>query len=883
MAKIRVYKLAKELGLDNMELIQKLQALGVDVQNHMSTLSEEDADRFRAERDASSDAPSSEVRVNEVRIQPGVIRRRRTVEARPLQELPPGEETKEAKTGQEEKADIDVDLPPRLEIPVPLEPAERTEMMEEALDQEPVPTPETPAMDARERLAHVLHDDPLHKPHTYTPVLQEKPSGESAKPVGRAEPREAARTDKDLKKPHADQKSKKVTPGVKKRDDAEVDLEKPDGKKAHAGHRRKVVEYSVRKKKDLQWPREEGEFETKTPLDARKERKSHRRAQQKPVITVPKSIKRKIKMGETISVGELAKRLSVKSSEIIKVLMQNGIMASINQMIDPETAGLIATEFQYEIEFLTQEESLFLPAVQNDPDLLMDRPPVVTIMGHVNHGKTRLLDAIRKTNVMEHEAGGITQHIGAYTVNVNGKTIVFLDTPGHEAFTKMRARGAKVTDIVVLVVAGDDGVMPQTVEAIHHAKAAKVPIIVAINKIDLPGASMDKTKQELSEHGLLSEDWGGDTLFVGISAKEGIGIPELLEYILLQAEMIEQKANPHKQAAGVIIEARLDRNLGPVATVLVRSGTLRVGDPFVTGVCYGKVRALISDRGDRIDEAGPSIPVEVLGWSGVPEAGDMFSVVDDEKKAKVLSSLRFEKARQAEVSSLGKISLEELYEKIKKEEMKDLNVILKGDVQGSIEALGEALTRLSNEEINVRILHSGVGGVTESDVMLASASQAVIIGFNVRAEMKAMNLLDQENVEARFYTVIYDAVSDLKAALTGMMKPVFKEVLIGHAEIRETFSISRVGTIAGSHVLDGKIERSAQVRVLRDNIVVHEGKLASLRRFKDDVKEVLAGYECGIRMENFNDVKTGDILESYIMERVIPRNDGGSPLEKRAG
>lgn len=588
-------------------------------------------------------------------------------------------------------------------------------------------------------------------------------------------------------------------------------------------------------------------------------------------------------MGEGISVGELAKRLSVKSSEIIRKLMQNGIMATINQQIDRETAALIAADFQYEIESIPQQESLLLPTVEDAPEQMVERPPVVTIMGHVNHGKTRLLDAIRKTNVMEHEAGGITQHIGAYTVNVNDRTIVFLDTPGHEAFTKMRARGAKVTDIVVLVVAADDGVMPQTVEAINHARAAKVPIIVAVNKIDLPGANVDKTKQELSEHGLLPEEWGGETLFAGISAKEGIGISELLDYILLQAEMLEQRANPSKLASGVIVEARLDRNLGPVATVLVQSGTLRVGDPFVTGVCHGKARALMNDRGERIDEAGPSIPVEVLGWSGVPEAGDLFSVVDDERKAKVLSSLRMDKARQAEAASLAKMSLEDLYERIKREEMKDLNVILKADVQGSIEALGEALVRLSNEEVNVKILHSGVGGVTESDVMLASASEAIIIGFNVRAEMKALHLLEQEQVDVRFYSVIYDAVADLKAALTGMMKPVFKEVLLGHAEIRETFFISRVGTIAGSHVLDGKIERNANVRVLRDNIVVHDGKLASLRRFKDDVKEVLAGYECGIRMENFNDVKTGDILESYTLERVIPRADGAAPQERRPG
>ncbi len=505
------------------------------------------------------------------------------------------------------------------------------------------------------------------------------------------------------------------------------------------------------------------------------------------------------------------------------------------------------------------------------------RPPVVTIMGHVNHGKTRLLDTIRKTNVMEKEAGGITQHIGAYKVNLGEKTIVFLDTPGHEAFTKMRARGAQVTDIVVLVVAGDDGVMPQTVEAIDHAKAAEVPIIVAINKIDLPNANPDKVKQELSEHGLISEEWGGDTLFASISAKEGMGIQELLEIILLQAEMQELKSDPSREAKGLIIEARLDRTLGTVATVLVRDGTLRAGDPFVTGLYHGKVRALIDDRGARVDEAGPSIPVEVLGCSGVPEAGDPFFVVADEKKAKALSAMRMEKSRQAGAAAQTKMSLEDLYERIRQDEIEELNLILKADVQGSAEALAESLERLSNEEVRIKVLHSGVGGVTETDVMLASASSALIIGFNVRAETKAMSLAEQEKVDIRFYTVIYDAVSDVEDAILGMLKPVYKEVLLGHAEIRDTFNMQRVGTIAGSYIVDGKMERNARVRLLRDSVVVHDGRIASLRRFKEDVKEVVAGYECGIRMENYNDVKTGDVLESYTLEQVAPRAPERSP------
>ena len=561
--------------------------------------------------------------------------------------------------------------------------------------------------------------------------------------------------------------------------------------------------------------------------------------------------------------------------------MQNQIVANINQSIDYDTATLIAQEFEYEVESIVQEESQLIPDEIERPEGNVPRPPVVTIMGHVNHGKTRLLDTIRKTNVMEKEAGGITQHIGAYKVRVGDKTVVFLDTPGHEAFTKMRARGAEVTDIVVLVVAGDDGVMPQTVEAIHHAKAAQVPIIVAINKMDLPNSNPDKVKQGLSEHGLISEEWGGETLFAELSAKEGIGIPELLEIILLQAEMQELKADPTRKARGLIIEARLDRTLGTVAAVLVQEGTLRAGDPFITGLFHGKVRALIDDRGLRADEAGPSIPVEVLGCSGVPEAGDPFFVVEDEKKAKTLSAMRLEKSRLAGVVEQSKMSLEDLYDKIRQDEIEELNLILKADVQGSAEALGEALERLSNEEVRIKVLHSGVGGVTETDVMLASASRALILGFNVRAESKALSVAEQEKVDIRFYTVIYDAVSDVEDAIIGMLKPVYKEILLGHAEIRETFSMQRVGTIAGSYIVDGKMERNARVRLLRDNVVVHDGRIASLRRFKEDVKEVLAGYECGIRMENYNDVKMGDVLESYTLEQQVVQRASEKAPERR--
>ncbi len=840
MAKIRVYKLAKELGLTNAELLEKLAALDIEAKNHMSTISDEEDERVRAQF-VGKEEPKPEIKVEDVRIKGNIIRRRRKVEVKP----PPVEEPPEPPPEEAEP-------PPSLETEMPSE----------------------QAMAASPEGAAPATDLPLPEPEAEEQVARPEkiPEAESkSEPLKKLEPPSPAESERAEKGEKGKEKGKKAVEGRPSKGRPKIVEEgAPPGKRGR-GAGRKVVEYRVGKRGEVDPERQfEGRRPRRTAVDVRKERKAPSRVAQKTMITVPKSIKRKVRMGETILVGELAKRLSVRVAEIIKKLMQSGIMVSINQAIDIETATLIASEYQFEVERLQREEDLLVPEAKGEEEALENRPPVVTIMGHVNHGKTRLLDAIRKTKVMESEAGGITQHIGAYTVEIDDKTIVFLDTPGHEAFTMMRSRGAQVTDIVVLVVAADDGLMPQTIEAINHAKAAKVPIIVAINKMDLPNVNMDKARQGLAEHELVPEDWGGETLCAGVSAKEETGINELLEMILLQAEMLELKANSNKRATGIIIEARLDRTLGPVATVLVESGTLRAGDPFVPGVFHGRVRALLDDRAGRVEEAGPSLPVEVIGWSGVPEAGDPFYVVEDERKAKTLTTMRQEKVRQEAASSQGKVSLEDLFERMQQEDLTDLNIVLKGDVQGSIEALAGSLTRLSNEEVSVKILHSGVGGVTETDVILASASGAIIIGFNVRAEIKALNLAEQEKVEINFYTVIYDAVSDVQAALMGMMKPVFKEVLLGHAEVRETFSISKIGTIAGSHVLDGKIERNSKVRVLRDSIVVHEGKLASLKRFKDDVKEVAAGYECGIRMESFNDVKMGDVLEAYIMEKVNP-------------
>jgi translation initiation factor IF-2 len=551
--------------------------------------------------------------------------------------------------------------------------------------------------------------------------------------------------------------------------------------------------------------------------------------------------------------------------------MEMGVLVNINQVIDADVASLVAGEFGYEVEKVSLERQELLERKEDLPEQLIPRPPVVTIMGHVDHGKTMLLDAIRKTNVVSGEAGGITQHIGAYDVQLDNGHVVFIDTPGHEAFTAMRARGAQVTDVVVLVVAADDGVMPQTKEAIDHARAAKVPIVAAINKIDKPNANPDKVKKDLADYGLVPEQWGGNTLFAEVSAKQKAGIKELLESILLQAEVLELKANPDKPARGIIIEAKLDKGRGPVATVLVQEGTLKAGDVFVAGSHYGRVRAMLNDKGQKMERARPSVPVEVIGFTDVPEAGDPFIVVSEERMAKQISLYRQEKIREKELSKLSKVSLEELYDKIKKGEIKELNVIIKADVQGSIEAVKEALKKISTDAVKVNLIHDAVGGITETDVNLAAASNAIIIGFNVRPGPKAQSLAEQEQVDIRTYSIIYDAIDDVRKALEGLLEPTYKEHLLGRAQVIQLFNIRKVGTVAGSVILDGKVVRGSHARILRDNVVIYDSRIASLRRFKDDMKECTQGLECGIWIENFNDVKLGDIIESYEMEAVQPR------------
>ena len=579
---------------------------------------------------------------------------------------------------------------------------------------------------------------------------------------------------------------------------------------------------------------------------------------------------KEITIPENITVKDLAAEMKKTTAEVIKKLFSLGIMATINNAIDFDTAYLVASEFGITAnkKEVVKEEDILFDDSEDSPDELEPRPPVVVVMGHVDHGKTSLLDAIRSTNVIEGEAGGITQHIGAYKVNVNGREITFLDTPGHEAFTSMRARGAQITDIAILVVAADDGVMPQTIEAINHAKAAEIPIIVAVNKIDLPGANVEKIKQELMEYELVPEEWGGDTIFVPISAKKHINIENLLEMVLLVADVKELKANPRKQAKGTVIEARLDKSKGPIASMLVQRGTLDVGDTIVVGTSIGRIRAMKNDKGQKIKKAGPSTPVEIMGLTNVPEAGDIFYEVKDEKMAKHLIERRKRQEREKELAEQSKVTLSNLFEKMESENLKQLDIIVKADVQGTAQALKQSLEKLSNEEVKVRVIHSAVGAVTESDVHLAKAANAIIIAFNVRPGTTAKDMAEKDNVEIKQYSVIYNAIEDVESAMKGMLAPVYEEKVIGNVEVRQTFKVSSVGTIAGGYVLDGKVERNAGVRVIRDNVVIHDGKLASLKRFKDDVKEVTKGFECGMQIEKYNDLKEGDIIEVYVMEEV---------------
>lgn len=602
-------------------------------------------------------------------------------------------------------------------------------------------------------------------------------------------------------------------------------------------------------------------------------RRSKRKQNQQPAHKMePIVIEKAVITTETVTVKDLSEKIGKPAAEIIKKLFLLGTMATINQEIDFDTCALVAADYDIELEqqlTKTFEDVLAEASEEEDAEKnLVGRPPVVTIMGHVDHGKTSLLDAIRQSSITESEAGGITQHIGAYTVMCNNRQITFIDTPGHEAFTAMRARGAQVTDIVILVVAADDGIMPQTVEAINHSKAAGVPIIVAINKIDREGANPDRVKQQLTEQGLVSEEWGGDTICVNVSAKKKINLDTLLEMVLLQADVLELKANPNRMAKGTIIEAELDKGRGPIATVLVQNGTLKVGDPIVAGTTYGRVRAMIDDKGKRVTEAGPSTPVSVLGFNEVPSAGDVMNAAEIDKLSRQVAEERRDKQKAEQLKNLSKVSLDDLFSQIAEGEIKTLNLIVKADVQGSVEAVKQALEKLSNDEVHVKCIHGGVGAITGNDVMFASASNAIIIGFNVRPDATARETAAREKVDMRMYRIIYDAIEEVTQAMKGMFAPVFKENLLGHLEVRSTFRITGVGSIAGCYVQEGKIVRNAQIRLVRDGVIVHEGKISSLKRFKDDVKEVAQGYECGVGIEDFNDIHEGDIIEAFVMEEV---------------
>jgi translation initiation factor IF-2 len=889
----RIHELAKEWGSNPKDLIAMAERLGIRGKRSQSAVTDEEVTRLRegmgltprpavtlgservvservvTQRDSSADQLVTALeQTTETRLRPNVIRRRTAREVLKREELPPAPEEAEPTAGDvppsldfEPAVPVPLpEFPPDTEFEVPELPAEG-QVAETAPEPvvarsepaaAPAPTP-APPLDVAQRPAPAA---PAAAPAAVPPGTTPPPGFEqmrAVKVLGKIDLRKAV--------PPPGQGPGWRPPG-----------EAPGGAAPAAG-----ADGAPKKKKGrkvISKPDQSSLMERDFYRGGKRPQKRKAlpgKEQRKTEITVPRASKRVIRISEMITVGDLARAMGVKAGEVLKKLMDMGMMATINQMLDHDTAVLLAGEFEYQVENVAFDVEQALEIEQEGGGEMLPRAPVITMMGHVDHGKTSLLDAIRATNVAEGEAGGITQHIGAYTVDVHGRQVTFLDTPGHEAFTAMRARGAQVTDLVVLVVAADDGIMPQTREAIDHARAAEVPIIVAVNKIDKPDANPERVKQELGNFGLAPEEWGGDTIVVPVSAKTKEGIEHLLEMILLQADILELKANPKRLAKGTIVEARLDRGRGPVATVLVQEGTLKVGDPFVVGIEFGRIRAMMDDRGQRIESAGPSTPVEILGLGGVPEAGDVFVAVQDDAKARQIAEHRRGKQRDAEMAKTAKVSLDDLYQQIQSGEVRELKVVVKTDVQGSLEAVSDALRRLSTEDVRLNVIHGSVGGITESDVLLASASNAVVIGFNVRPEPKAAALAEREGIDIRLYTVIYDALNDLRDALEGLLEPSLQEKVLGRAEVRQTFAVSGQGVIAGCFVTDGKLVRGGKARLLRDHVVVHDGRIASLRRFKEDVREVAGGYECGIGLEAFQDVKVGDIIEGYEVEEVARR------------
>ena len=955
MGKIKIHEIAKKLGVNSKDVLEKAQELGLDVKTHMSSVDESEAKKIEAKFSNSN----AKKEVKEKRDNPVIIRREVIMtdsDATKKEEIKKEQTKRDRDVGfieRQRKTDYNIVYRNKPTKPLTVselfgkkeepkkEPAKPVVEKPEVAEKEEKKVEVTPLEKNEEKKTENANKEQVKKvePINQKPV-QQRPAnrefnrdnqrpynrengqrpynrdGQNNRPFNRDGQRPFNRDgqnnrpfNRDGQRPFNNNRNQGNFGGRRPLDERGIEkniknimasdvvekenvreyankaidkqknnrYEEKSNKKASKSRRNDFEEISSHKLKDLkQENRLSNMFDEGSMLDYYDLTTTRGRRGKKKLQQGENRVKQKIfdltdiTIPETITVKDLSAELKKTSGEIIKKLLGYGIMTTINNEIDFDTAFLIAGEFgvtAHKKEVVTDEDILFDDSEDKEEDL-KPRPPVIVVMGHVDHGKTSLLDAVRSTNVIEGEAGGITQAIGAYKVEINGREITFLDTPGHEAFTAMRARGAQITDIAILVVAANDGVMPQTIEAIDHAKAAGIPIIVAINKIDVEGANPDKVKQELAEYGLVSEDWGGDTIFVPISAKKKINIDNLLEMVLLVADMKELKANPNKQAKGVVIEAKLDKSKGPVATMLVQRGTLDIGDTILVGSVIGRIRTMTDDKGHKVKKAGPSTPVEITGLTEVPEAGDTFYEVKDEKTAKHLMERRKRQARDKALKASSRVTLDDLFSQIEKGNLKQLNIIVKADVQGSVEAVKQALEKLSNDEVKVKVIHANVGAITESDVTLANVSNAIIIGFNVRPQPIAKDMADKENVEIKTYSVIYNAIEDVEAAMKGMLDPVFKEVVIGNAEVRQTFKISDVGTIAGCYVTNGKVARNAGVRVLRDNVVIHDGKLISLKRMKDDAKEVAKGFECGIQIENFNDIKEGDIIEAYIMEQV---------------
>ena len=874
--KMRVRDVSQELGISNKELIGLLRELNIPVKSHMSGLTEEQVDLVRDRHKSAAQEG-----VSQSRAKSGVIVRRRK---KPAPEPAPEPEAEEAEAESQDT----VAAPEKpVHAKTPEEHLQETPAREPAAEdgdqaQKQEVTQEPDAADQHKQEAapeeardkEARRDRPPRKGARKKKAPPEEPKVKViSRPEPEAEPRTTVTPEPARPEVPGPSPDKAAPPAAPAADDDSKDGKKKRRKKKDKKDKR-VVEFDSLQQEGVDQRQAKTGFKKQktSPVADRTGGKARPGRGRKPrpepkvqeTVQPTRAAKKKIRIDEAIRVSDLAKQMGIKAQDLIKTLLGLGIMATINQSIDLETASIVAAEHGYEVEKTGfSEDEFIIPREADKPEDLLPRPPVVTIMGHVDHGKTSLLDSIRKSKITSGEAGGITQHIGAYYVGSDRGDIVFLDTPGHEAFTAMRARGAQVTDIVILVVAADDGVMDQTREAVNHSKAAGVPIVVAVNKIDKEGADPDRVKRELSELGLVPEDWGGDTIYTHVSAKQGTGIDEILEMVLLQAEVLELHANPNKYAVGHIVEARLDKGRGAVGTVLVQGGTLKHGDAFVCGLYHGKVRAMFNDKGKKIDQAGPAVPVEIQGLEGVPEAGDEFVVVQDEKVARRIAEARQTKQRDKDLAKESKITLESFLASKAEGETHQLNLVVKADVQGSLEAITEALNKQSTSVVKINIIHGGAGSISESDIMLASASSAIVIGFNVRPTPRVKEVAERESVEIRFYDIIYNLVNDIRDAMAGMLDPIIKEEYLGQAQVLQTFSVPRVGMVAGCMVMDGKLIRNGKARLVRDGVVVYTGNLSSLKRFKEDVKDVTKGYECGVGLEKFNDIKVGDIIEAY--------------------